>query len=121
MTRLMSFWNRPMVAAKNAVVAPMNVTKLSATGDNSNKGEQRQTRKTPAVTMVAAWIRADTGVGPSMASGSQVYSGICALLPVAPTKSNKVIIVISEELKLFVLANTLSLIHISEPTRLLSI
>ena len=26
---------------------------------------------TPAVTMVAAWIRAETGVGPSMASGSQ--------------------------------------------------
>ena len=39
---------------------------------------------TPAVTMVAAWIRADTGVGPSMASGSQTYSGICADLPVAP-------------------------------------
>src|ERR1700759_3235451 len=26
----------------------------------------------PATTMVAAWIRADTGVGPAMASGSQV-------------------------------------------------
>ena len=26
---------------------------------------------TPAVTMVAAWIRAETGVGPAMASGSQ--------------------------------------------------
>ena len=39
---------------------------------------------TPAVTMVAAWIRAETGVGPSMASGSQTYSGNCADLPVAP-------------------------------------
>ena len=39
---------------------------------------------TPAVTMVAAWIRAETGVGPSMASGSQTYSGTCADLPVAP-------------------------------------
>ena len=56
--------------------------------------------------MVAAWIRADTGVGPAMASGNHVYSGICALLPVAPTKSNKVMIVISEGLKLFVLPNT---------------
>jgi hypothetical protein len=27
---------------------------------------------TPAVTMVAAWISAETGVGPSIASGSQV-------------------------------------------------
>ncbi len=28
---------------------------------------------TPAVTIVAAWISADTGVGPSIASGSQTY------------------------------------------------
>ena len=28
--------------------------------------------------MVAAWIRAETGVGPSIASGSQTYSGNCA-------------------------------------------
>ena len=27
----------------------------------------------PATTMVAAWMRADTGVGPAMASGSQVW------------------------------------------------
>ena len=37
--------------------------------------------------MVAAWMRADTGVGPSIASGSQTWSGICALLPHAPTSS----------------------------------
>ena len=43
----------------------------------------------PAVTMVAAWIRADTGVGPAMASGNQVYNGNCALLPMAPTNNNK--------------------------------
>ena len=36
---------------------------------------------TPAVTMVAAWISALTGVGPSMASGSHTWSGICALFP----------------------------------------
>jgi hypothetical protein len=29
-------------------------------------------RNTPAVTIVAAWMRADTGVGPAMASGSQM-------------------------------------------------
>ena len=27
----------------------------------------------PATTMVAAWMRAETGVGPAMASGSQVW------------------------------------------------
>jgi hypothetical protein len=35
--------------------------------------------------MVAAWIRAETGVGPSMASGSQVCSGTWADLAKAPT------------------------------------
>src|SRR6187431_1426559 len=49
----------------------------------------------PAVTIVAAWIRAETGVGPAIASGNHVYNGICALLPVAPTNNNKVIAVIS--------------------------
>ncbi len=38
--------------------------------------------------MVAAWISAETGVGPSMASGSQTYSGNCADLPVAPKNSS---------------------------------
>src|SRR3954466_4329000 len=36
-------------------------------------------------------MRAETGVGPSIASGSQTYSGICADLPVAPMNSSSVI------------------------------
>ena len=48
----------------------------------------RATRYTPAVTMVAAWIRAETGVGPAMASGSHTCRGICADLPVAPMNSS---------------------------------
>ena len=48
---------------------------------------------TPAVTMVAAWINALTGVGPSIASGSQTYRGICADFPVAPTNSSSAIAV----------------------------
>ena len=47
-------------------------------------GDRRTTMNTPAVTMVAAWISAETGVGPSMASGSQVWRTICADLPMAP-------------------------------------
>ena len=43
--------------------------------------------------MVAAWISAETGVGPAMASGSQVYSGIWADLPVQPRKRNRVMAV----------------------------
>src|SRR5512141_1652373 len=38
----------------------------------------------PAATIVAAWIRADTGVGPAIASGSHVYSGNWADLPIVP-------------------------------------
>ena len=48
---------------------------------------------TPAVTMVAAWIKAETGVGPSIASGNQTKSGICALLPVAASNRSKVTVV----------------------------
>ena len=85
----MSFWNRPTEAAKKAVVAPIKVTNSSAVGESWNMGEQRQTRNTPAVTMVAAWIRAETGVGPSMASGSQVCKPNCADLPIAPTNNSR--------------------------------
>lgn len=39
--------------------------------------------------MVAAWIKAETGVGPSVASGSQVCKPICADLPTAANRNNK--------------------------------
>ncbi len=41
--------------------------------------------------MVAAWIRAETGVGPSIASGSQTWSGNWALLPTAPQRISSAI------------------------------
>ena len=59
----------------------------AAAGACSNSGCMRAIRYTPAVTIVAAWIRAETGVGPSMASGSQVWSGTWADLANAPTSS----------------------------------
>ena len=68
----------------------MIVTKEMRTpGACSNRGDRRATMKTPAVTMVAAWISADTGVGPSIASGSQVCSMNCADLPIAPMNSSR--------------------------------
>ena len=60
-----------------------------ASGDAANSGVQRATIYTPAVTIVAAWIRALTGVGPSMASGSQTCSGNWALLPQAPQQQQQ--------------------------------
>ncbi len=87
MTRLMSHCVVPTVAAKMQVAAPMKVTTPSATGAVSNIGLRRTTMNTPAVTMVAAWISAETGVGPSIAFGSQVCRPSCADLPIAPMKS----------------------------------
>src|SRR4030065_484392 len=55
-----------------------------AVSDNSNSGDMRATMKMPAVTMVAAWISAEIGVGPSIESGSQTCNGNCADLPIAP-------------------------------------
>ena len=68
----------------SAPMAPMIVTKDSAVSDSSNSGLIRATRKMPAVTIVAAWISAEIGVGPSIESGSHTCNGTCALLPMAP-------------------------------------
>src|SRR2546421_275549 len=72
---------------KSAVMAPITSTTDLAVSLNSYKGDMRATMKMPAVTMVAAWISAEIGVGPSMESGSHTWSGNCALLPIAPMKS----------------------------------
>ncbi len=52
--------------------------------ENCNIGEILTSMKTPAVTIVAACIKALAGVGPSIASGNQLKSGNCADLPNAP-------------------------------------
>ncbi len=83
-TFLMSYWNRPIDAANSAVITPTSATTVIAPGVSTNRKLRRAIMYTPAVTMVAAWISADTGVGPAMASGSQTYSGSWADLPQAP-------------------------------------
>src|SRR6266700_3813353 len=82
-----------IVAANRAVSAPVPATTAPEIGARAKSTLQRATRYTPAVTIVAAWIRADTGVGPCIASGSHVYSGICADLPVHPRNRNRVMAV----------------------------
>src|SRR5674476_634937 len=72
MTRLMSFWIMPRKPMNSAVIAPITITNDSAVSDNSNSGDMRATMKIPAVTMVAAWISAEIGVGPSIESGSHM-------------------------------------------------
>src|SRR5664279_6361283 len=85
----MSYWKNPIDAANSAVSAPTNATQPMAVGDRAKMKFRRATMYTPAVTMVAAWMRADTGVGPSIASGNHTYNGNCADLPQAPTNRNR--------------------------------
>ena len=89
MTRFKSFWTRPTVPAKNAVNAPKNATINKVELLNSNNIEHRIIKKTPAVTKVAACISAETGVGPSIASGNHIWSPNCADFPRAPQNNKK--------------------------------
>src|SRR6476659_1354485 len=72
-----------------AVKMPIPATMTITSGALAKIGLARATGYTPALTIVAAWIRAETGVGPSIASGSQTWSGNWALLPTAPAKMNR--------------------------------
>ena len=65
----------------NAVIAPITSTKLSAASESSNNGDILATMKIPAVTIVAACIKADIGVGPSIESGNHTCKGTWADLP----------------------------------------
>src|SRR5216683_6001367 len=75
-----------MDAANTAVSAPMMATVFMAVGASTNTAFERATMYTPAATIVAAWINAETGVGPSIASGNHTCSGNCADFPTAPQK-----------------------------------
>src|ERR1700676_823621 len=78
---LLTIPRRPM---QKAVVEPMMRTNVSAGSDSSNRGDILATMKMPAVTMVAAWINAEIGVGPSIESGSHTCSGTWADFAMAP-------------------------------------
>ena len=89
MIRLRSVTTSATDAANTSVSAPIAAEMSAAVGASSNSGCVRAIRYTPAVTIVAAWISAETGVGPSIASGSQVWSGICADFANAPTRISR--------------------------------
>src|SRR5438270_8056569 len=82
----MSLMTRRCVAANRAVKPPTQATTSIAVGDALKSGNVRATRYTPAATIVAAWIKAETGVGPSIASGNHTCSGNWADFPTAPQK-----------------------------------
>src|SRR6478672_4144397 len=96
MTRLMSLLTMPHRPMNSEVMAPMMRITDNAVVDSSYRGDMRATMKMPAVTIVAAWISAEIGVGPSMESGSHTCSGTCALLPIAPMNRQMQIALISD-------------------------
>ena len=89
---MMSCWNKAANAPRNAVTLPITAMRFKIV--SSRNGKPRTNKNTPAATIVAAWINADTGVGPAMAGGSQIDSGNCADFAAAPQKSPKPMAVI---------------------------
>ena len=67
----MSFWVSAQVAVNRVVSAPRHKQIVSAVWLFSIRGLSRISRKMPATTMVLEWSSAETGVGPSIAAGSQ--------------------------------------------------
>lgn len=59
------------MAVKSVVRAPRQRQRDRAVWLSSIRGLRRMRRKIPATTIVLECSRADTGVGPSMAEGSQ--------------------------------------------------
>ena len=85
----MSVWATAAVAANRAVSTPTQAMRPSVhVSASASTGFNLVSRKTPEVTMVAAWISAETGVGPAMASGNQTYSGSWADLPAAARRNS---------------------------------
>lgn len=68
---LMSFWVRAHVAVNIVVRAPRQRQMVRAVGLFSKRGLRRTNKKIPATTIVLECSRAETGVGPSIAEGSQ--------------------------------------------------
>lgn len=58
------------------VIHEISIIELLKSLNLYSNGLNRSSKKTPAVTSVEEWTRADTGVGAAMAAGSQAEKGI---------------------------------------------
>jgi hypothetical protein len=67
-----------MTGAKKIVDEPNIIISSNGMGNCGNKSEILGVAKIPRVTMVAACGSDDTGVGPSIASGSRMWDKNCA-------------------------------------------
>ena len=70
-------WEIARAEVIRKVNAPTNASAIP-THVWENSGAKTINRKTPALTMVDEWRRAETGVGATIAPVSQVENGICA-------------------------------------------
>ena len=82
---LISFCVKAQVAVKRVVKAPRHRQIVEAVGLFSIIGLRRISKKIPATTIVLECSSAETGVGPSIAEGSQGWRPNCADFPVAAT------------------------------------
>ncbi len=123
---LMSFCVMAQIAVKSVVIAPRHRVIVKMVGLFWIMGWNRISRKIPATTIVLECRRADTGVGPSMAEGSQGWRPNWADLPVAartsPIKASVSMLVVkicwrSQELLLIISQAMVSINPIS-PIRL---
>lgn len=67
-----------------------NIKKYKLLTQNSKHVNTKLVSKIPQTTKVAAWIKADTGIGPSIASGSHMCNPNC----VDFVEAHKIIVII---------------------------
>ena len=86
--RLTLAWVSMTNEANSAVNAPAAASKVRAEGVSTTSGLSRRIRKPPAL-MMPACINAETGVGVSIVSGSQLWNGNCADFSIAHSAIRK--------------------------------
>ena len=83
--RLRSGSSRARTAESSIVTATETPSSARAGSARTSRGKSWLSTTVPAATIVAAWMSAEAGVGPAIASSSQSWKGSCADLPRTPT------------------------------------
>ena len=85
---LRSVWRSAPSAPQSSVAPPKPTSSVVHAVVPPSQGVVRAKRYTPACTMVAECRNAETGVGASMALGSQTWKGSCADLVKAASRNS---------------------------------
>lgn len=89
-SRLRSLWPSERTAARTMVIAVAIPNSHRATSAWASTGKIDPRTTVPAATIVAAWMSAEAGVGPSIASASQSWKGTEADFPNTPMTSRHI-------------------------------